>query len=210
MSVVTSIKPQKNPFGKLRAGRVNIYLDGKFGFGLDLETFIKSGLKIEQELTKEEVEKIVRKGEFQKTYEKLLRFVSLRPRSEKEIKDYFRRKKVHESMTGELLKRIKRLQFLDDRKFAVWWIQSRQSFRPKSKRILEQELRVKGINRELVKEILSEQEVDDYKNAKKVLDKKKYRWEKLDPDERIKKESEFLLRQGFGWDIVRKVTNIDG
>ena len=74
MPAITSIKPQKN--GK----RVNIYLDGEYGFGLDLENFVKLGLKVEQEFTDEEIEKIIKKAEFQKVYDKILRFGSLRPR----------------------------------------------------------------------------------------------------------------------------------
>ena len=73
MPIITSIKPQKN--GK----RVNIYLDEEFGFGLDLENFVKLGLKVEQKLSEDEVEEIVKKAEFQKVYDKILRFASLRP-----------------------------------------------------------------------------------------------------------------------------------
>ena len=53
---------------------------------------MKLGLKVEQELTEEEVEKIVKKAEFQKTLDKLLKFATLRPRSEKEIKDWLKKK----------------------------------------------------------------------------------------------------------------------
>jgi len=68
MPTVTSIKPQRN--GK----RVNVYLDGKFGFGIDLENYVTLGLKVEQELSEAEVETIIKKAEFQKTLDKLLKF----------------------------------------------------------------------------------------------------------------------------------------
>ena len=45
MPIITAIKSQK------KKERVNVYLDDKFGFGIDLENFIKLGLKVEQELT---------------------------------------------------------------------------------------------------------------------------------------------------------------
>ena len=101
MPVITSIKQQKNK------NRVNIYLDDKFGFGIDLDNFVLLHLKVNQELTEKEVEEIVKKAEFQKTYDKLLRFVMVRPRSEKEVTDYFRRKKVHESMHLKMLEKLK-------------------------------------------------------------------------------------------------------
>ena len=139
MPTITSIKPQGN--GK----RVNIYLDNEFGFGLDLENYVKLGLKVREELTEEEVEKIRKEGEFQKTYDKILRFGALRPRSEKEYMDWLRKYKVPQSLHKELFNRLKRLDFLNDRKFATWWIEQRLNFRPKSKRVLIQELRIKGI-----------------------------------------------------------------
>src|SRR3972149_6548743 len=134
MPVITSIKQQKNK------NRVNVYLDDKFGFGIDLDNFVILGLKVNQELSEKEVAEIVKKAEFQKTLDKLLRFATLRPRSEKEIKDYFKRKKVHESLHEELTNRLNRLELIDDEKFAKWWIEQRQNFKPKPKRILNQEL----------------------------------------------------------------------
>src|SRR4030042_2523623 len=131
MSVITSIKPQKNN------KRVNIYLDGKFGFGIDLENFVKLGLKVEQSLEDEEIKKIIKKAEFQKTYDYLLKFAMLRPRSEKEIKDWFRRKKTPERLYEDLFSKLKELDLIDDEKFAMWWVEQRLAFRNKFKRDLD-------------------------------------------------------------------------
>ena len=200
MAVITSIKPQKNK------KRVNIYLDGKFSFGLDLENYMKLGLKVEQELSEKEVEEIVKKAELQKTYDKLLRFGTLRPRSEKEINQWFRKHKVHESLHEELLEKLKKLDLVDDKKFAQWWIEQRIQFKNKSKRELQYELRAKGIDRYIIEDVLAENDIDDEKNAKKLLQKNKYKWEKLSDGEARRKKSEYLARKGFGWDVIKKVT----
>lgn len=200
MPTVTDIKPQKNK------KRVNVYLDEEFGFGIDLENFVKLGLKVGQELSEKEVEEIVKKAEFQKTYDKLLKFATLRPRSEKEIKDWLKRKKVHESIHKDLLDRLKRLDFIDDDKFAKWWVGQRIQFKYKSKKDIEYELRMKGIKKEIVDEILSETPIDEEKIAKELLEKKKYRWRNLEPREARQKMSEFLVRKGFVWDIIEKIT----
>ena len=96
MPVITSIKAQKNQ------KRVNINLDGKFGFGLGLENFMKLGLKVNQELMQEEINEIIKKAEFQKCLDKTINFAMVRPRSVKEVKDYFRRKEVPESIHEEV------------------------------------------------------------------------------------------------------------
>ena len=86
MPEITSIKPQKN--GK----RLNIYLDNKFGFGIDIENFVVLGLKEGQEYPQEEINNVIKKAQFQKTLDKLLRFATLRPRSQREIKSWLTQK----------------------------------------------------------------------------------------------------------------------
>lgn len=201
MSTITLIKPQKS------RKRVNIYLDGKFGFGLDLENYLKLNLKVGQELANAEVEKIVKGAEFQKTLDKLLRFATLRPRSEKEINDWFKRRKVHESLHKKLFNRLKRLDLLDDEKFAQWWIGQRLQFKHKSKRELISELRAKGIGKHAIEDALSEVDIDENKMAKKLLEKKMYRWKRLDKLEAKRKMSEFLARKGFGWSEIKSVVD---
>jgi len=200
MPIITAVKPQRN--GK----RVNIYLDGKFGFGLDLANYVKLGLKVEQELKESEVEDIVNKGEFQKTWDKLLRFVSVRPRSEKEIRDYFKRKKVHESLHKKLFNRLKRLELVDDMAFSKWWIEQRTTFKPRGKRVIGYELRGKGVKKEVVEEALSQVTIDEEKVARSLLSKKEYRWKSLPSREARLKKSQFLARKGFSWEIIEKVT----
>ncbi len=202
MATITSIKQQK------KKDRVNVYLDDKFGFGIDLDNFVLLNLKVDQELTEEEIEKIVRKAEFQKTFDKLLRFAMVRPRSEKEIRDYFRRKEVHESLHFDLLKKLKHLNLLNDLEFARWWIDQRIQFKKKSKRIIIQELRIKGISQNNIDDAFGETVIDEEKLAKELLSKKMYKWEKLEPRLKRQKTSQYLAGKGFGWDVVEKVVKI--
>lgn len=199
MATITSIKPQK------KGNRVNIYLDGKFSFGLDLENYMKLGLKIDQELDESEVTEIVKKGEFQKTSDKLLNFAMLRPRSKREIIDWLRRKKVNETIHEDLFNRLKRLELLDDEKFASWWVEQRLTFRKKSKKEIQFELRVKGISSEIIKNVLDEATIDEEKIAKELIKQKKYKWERYEKKIKEQKMKEYLMRKGFGWNIVSKV-----
>ena len=199
MPVITSIKPQKNQ------KRVNVFLDGKFGFGLDLETFVKHKLKVEQELSEDEVEIINKESEFQDVYDKILRFASLRPRSEKEFAFWLKKHKVHQSLHEGLFERLRHLDFLNDKKFAIWWIGQRQEFRPKSKRGLEQELRIKGIEKDVIDETLKEEEVDETSAAKRILKKKEYMWRGLHGFEKRVKMSNYLARNGYSWSVIRQI-----
>ncbi len=202
MPIITSIKQQKNK------NRVNVYLDDKFGFGIDLDNFVLLHLKVDQELTDDEIEEIVRKAEFQKSLDKVLRFASVRPRSEKEIRDYFKRKKYHISIYDSLLEKLKHFELLDDQKFAQWWVEQRGNFKPKPKRILKIELTKKGIVREIINNVLGETVVDEEKMAKDLVERKSYKWKNLEPRIRKQKTSQYLAGKGFSWEVISKVINV--
>lgn len=202
MPTITSIKQQKNK------NRVNVYLDDVFGFGIDLDNFALLNLRVNAELSQDEIEKIVKKAEFQKTLEKLYRFAMVRPRSQKEVKDYFKRKEVHESIQEELIDKLKHLDLLDDLKFAKWWIDQRIQFKKKSKRIIIQELRQKGINQNDIDDAFGDTVIDEEKMARELLAKKIYKWKDLEPREQKQKMSQYLAGKGFSWDVIEKVTEI--
>ena len=93
MSKITKIKAQKNK------KRVNIYLDGKFAFGLDADNFLKANLKKGQELNQKQIDDLIFKNEFQKLFDRTLRLISRRPRSKKEIRDYLKIKTAYKNCT---------------------------------------------------------------------------------------------------------------
>ncbi len=199
MPEVTLLKPQKN--GK----RVNVYLDGVFGFGIDLDNLVLSHIKIGTVLSNEEVEKIVRKAEFQKSLDKLLKFAMLRPRSEKEIDDYLKRKKVHESMWEDLSEKLQHFELLDDAKFAKWWVDQRLAFKKISAKVLKLELFKKGIKKEIVNDVLNETPINEEKMAKDLLEKRSYRWEGLEPRVAKQKKFQYLAGKGFDFEVVKKI-----
>ena len=199
MPTITAIKQQK------REGRVNIYLDGKFAFGIDLENFIKHDLRIEQELTTKEIAEITGAAELQKTYEKILRFAMLRPRSEKELTDWLKRKKTPEEMHGRLFKKLKKLDLIDDEKFARWWVDQRLEFKPRGTRALASELYQKGIDRQIIQDVLENTEMDEVAMAKELVKKNAYKWKRYDEQKRKEKMQAFLARKGFNWDVIREI-----
>jgi regulatory protein len=210
MPTITSITPQKT-FDKSRLGKkkVNIFLDGKFGFGLNLETFVKSKLKIYQELSEQDIERIVKEGEFQTTYDKILMYASLRQRSEKEFETWLVKHKVHPSLKEELFNRLKRLELLDDEKFAGWWIEQRLQFRPKPKNVLYQELKSKGIASETIKEVLEKTDLNEKIQIKNLLIKNERKWKGLNGYEKRRKIFTFLAGKGYGFESIKEVLDTD-
>lgn len=212
MSQITDIKPQKKD-----PRRFNIYVDGKFAFALPSETLVKEGLKIDQQISQEEIQKLVKENEFLKVYDRVLKFFSYRPRSEKELKDWFARKQVGQETQEMILQKMRNLGYLNDEEFAQWWIEQRTTFRPAGTRLLAMELRQKGIEKNLIARLLDclakpgpasrdyiagdvEKEL-----AKKVAEKKLKSLKHLPSLELKQKLSGVLARRGFSWETIKEV-----
>ena len=200
MPLITDIKPQKNK------KRFNIYLDGQFAFGLSVEARLKARLKIDQEISEEKVDELIKEDEFIKFYDRALNFLSYRPRSEKELQDWFKKKKIGNKTQKLIEKKLRRFNYLDDREFTRWWIEQRMTFRPFGKRRLALELRQKGINQEMIEEELGKLEDDKLIELAEELAKKRMKTLKNLPYfETREKLLAFLSRRGFRWEIIKTV-----
>ncbi len=155
----------------------------------------------------------------QDLYEKLLnasfRFVSYRPRSEKEICDFLQKKlkmwkTVGRQTLEKVIKRLGELEYIDDRKFVQWWIEQRSNFRQKGKRLLVLELHQKGVPQRVIDEAWEAQNTNlepysELEAAKGAITKKVAVWQHFPPLERKKKLYGFLGRRGFSSSIIHQV-----
>ena len=131
----------------------------------------------------------------QELLDKVFRFLSYRPRSAKEIQDYLKKKTPSEKKSLEIIKRLKEMKLFNDQEFCQWWIEQRNTFRPRGKRALWYELRQKGIDEKLAKPMIEEM-VNELDLAKKVLKKKNGTRTQL---------TGFLARRGFSWQTIKEV-----
>lgn len=173
-------------------------------FGIDLDNLVRFGINSGKEFSSEQINNIIHEAEFQKTFDKLINFCMLRPRSYFEVFNWMKRKKVHESMNEKLIKRLEKLELLDDEKFAKWWIDQRLTFKNKSIRALKFELAKKGVGKNIIDSLINQTDIDEVKLAQNLLEKKAYRWSRLEADERNRKMTEFLMRNGFSWEIIKE------
>lgn len=203
MSLITAIKPQKNK------KRFNIFIDGKFSLGLDVDTLVKEGLKENQEISSQDIEKLVKENEFQKLLDKALRFLSYRPRSEKEILDFLVRKQAGEETSKMVMVRLKDLEMVDDKAFSDWWVEQRKTFRPKGERGLKTELIKKGVNKELIKKA-TDGTINEELLARESLKRKMETFKKFPPEKYRQKIVSFLAYRGFSWDTIKKILDNKG
>ncbi|MEK7120586.1 MAG: RecX family transcriptional regulator [Patescibacteria group bacterium] len=151
-------------------------------------------------------------------YNLSLRFLSYRPRSEKEVVDYLTKKlskaksasggKIEEVIQKKIIDKLKSYNFIDDTAFAKFWIEQRTKFKHKPFRVIEYELKQKGIDKGLIDEAMAkfdDKSTFDLENARKLAEKKLDFYRNLDVAKRKEKVMGFLLRKGFSYEIVKKV-----
>lgn len=149
--------------------------------------------------------------EYQKLYNYALRLLSYRARSTAEIRrklhTFSQKRKIEEGLGEKVIADLTSQKLLDDTAFALWWIEQRNTFRPKGVRILQIELRQKGVGREVIEHILekSPELVQQEAELAKSLTKRKFPGRDLETEETRGKITGFLARRGFSWDTIRRV-----
>ncbi len=196
-STITDLTLQKR-----NKERLNIFLDGEYAFSLAMS--IASGLSIGKILTPSEIDSLLTKDVLEKAKQSAYRYLSFRPRSIKEVEKSLSRKGFDENTVEQVMDRLLELELVDDRAFAHYWIEQRETFKPRGHRALRHELYQKGIDREIVDSVLIE--VDEESAARRAGQKKVGLWSKLPRDDFFKKMDSFLQRRGFNYEVTRSVT----
>jgi regulatory protein len=189
--VVTDIKPAKKSAGQ------HVYLDGEYAFTISDLDFSAGVVRVGQEMTNEEAEQFGLKQSVNRAYTRALRYIGVRPRSIRETRDYLKRLDLEG--IDEAIERLEAVGLLDDRAFAEAWVRERMTLKPKSAFALKGELMQKGVSVQIIDEVL---EGSDEEEAIKLVIKKKQRGSRFIDKQKL---TGYLLRQGFDYDLVKKV-----
>lgn len=126
----------------------------------------------------------------------ILKFLAFRARSEKEIRDRLTKYGLNPTVIETEIEKLKKWKLVDDTEFAKTYIESRSRSRPRSRKLLELELRRKGINLMTMNDNLMT--MNDVQLAKLALEKKRNIKSR---DQAIR----FLQYRGFSWEVIEKV-----
>ncbi len=198
MATITALTAQmKNP------DRVNVFIDGTFALGL--AQTVAAGLRVGQEISQAELEKLDQHDEVHRARERVLGLLARRPYSSSEISRYLRRHQMGDEIIQNVIDDLTEAKLIDDDAFAAYWVEQRETFRPRSRLALRQELSQKGVDREVVNEALSE--IDEIDAARRVALKQAGRWRGLAEAEWRTKLTRYLMRQGYPYDIVSEIVS---
>ena len=185
--------------------RINVFADDQFLMGVNALIVLQLGLEVGQELSSSQLDQLRSEEALQKAVDRALNYLSFRPRSREEVRRYLRRKETPAELIGSVMERLDRLDLVNDRAFASFWIESREQFSPRGSHALKNELRMKGVEREVTDELVSDEK--DEERALKAGQKKAFsliRIPDIDYATFRTRLGSFLQRRGFGYEITTR------
>ena len=214
--------------------RVNIFVNGKYSFSLDIAQVVDLGIKKGLIITEEQLADYKKASEFGKAYQRALEWVLTRPRSESEVKDHIIRKLKKSSsdalfrarrygaqslgplpvgrggssedfveLSEKIISRLASRGYIDDEKFARYYVENRFVKKGISMKRLKMELIKKGVARDIIERVLDNSGRNDEEEIKKIIAKKRARYD----DEKL---IAYLCRQGFQYDLVKSLVEESG
>ena len=182
------------------AGRYNIFVDGHYSFSLDEFQLVQHSLHSGQEIDETKLAELQAESDFGKNYIRAVDLISRRLRSEREIRDYARRKQWSRDNTERVIARLYDRGYLNDLVFTKAFTRSRQSAQKYSRRRIERDLVNKGISHRIIQQVLDEEAsmVDDSDALANLVAKKYHRYDD------INKLKAYLARAGFRYDDINR------
>jgi len=205
--------------------RVNIFVNNKYSFSLDISQLVDLKIKVGQVITPDNLAEYKKASEYGKAYQRALEWTLTRPHSERELREYLKRRKITiaakerqkiyqaEKQTGQkpcrnvsrpeydfddlIVKRLLEKGYINDRKFAEYYVENRFVKKGISRRRLEMELVKKGVESNIINDILDTR--DDDAEILKIIQKKRHKYP--DNDKLIA----YLVRQGFQFQQAREM-----
>ena len=210
---VTKLSSQKKD-----SSRVNIYIDEEFFCGISLDSVAKFNLYVGAELDEAELAKILKNELLNRFFQRAMSYISRSVKTEFQLRRYLKdlsikkknvwyneiEKDELEKIFNEIISKLTKYGYVDDRVFAEQFVLSRIKNKPRGKMVLISELMSKGVSKDIATEKVDELVEDEYDMLRKIYEKK-FGSEKI--SSRDRKKIDFLLRKGFSWDLIERFIN---
>jgi regulatory protein len=132
-------------------------------------------------------------------------YLSYRPRSEGEIRQWLRKRGFSNDVAEKALARLREQNLSNDLAFAQFWKENRLSFRPKSKRLIERELRDRKVAADIVEQVTTD--IDDEDTAYKLGSRRLASLAHLDYPAFYRRLSSYLAYRGFSYEVIKRTVS---
>ena len=197
---ITDIKSQKR-----KNNRFSVFLNGEYSLGISLTVLKNTGICVGQTLSEEEIALLNNAESIYLCFTKALRFLQYRPRSEYELRKRLQSKQFDTEVIDQVILKLIEQRLLDDTAFASFWKDNRVAYRPRSKTLIKNELRGKGVATEIAEATIID--LDDEKSAYNAAVKKLKTFSTFDYQSFKIKLGGFLQRRGFNYQTINSTIN---
>ena len=192
-----------------RRGLVQLFLDGEAAVKLDAQVFLQSGLKPGDQVSDQELFELIQASDARRAQEKALYLLEYRNYSKRELTEKIARTAASREAAQAAAGRMEELGLIDDRRFGEDYARELFSRKGYGARRAAQELRRKGLDQELVQELVEKYGSPEQseKNIRRVLEKKYPGWRE---DEKVRRRAfAALQRLGYSYQEVREAMGQD-
>lgn len=192
---ITAIEPRRKRLSQL-------YLDGEAAVKVDTETLLKAGWKPGMEISDEDLHQLLQESEARRAKEKALYLLEYRSHSKKELADKISRTTSREAAEAAVDK-MEELGLVNDEDYGRQMAENLLQKKGYGLRRARQELLQKGIDRELIEELLEELASDPEEKLREIVERKYQN--QLDDEKGYRRTVAALQRLGYGWEDIKTV-----
>lgn len=197
--------------------RVNVFLDGRFAFSLDITQVVEYSVKVGQKINDERLAQLRKASEFGKLYQRTLEWTITRPHSIREARDYLRRRQykrkqlnrqrakdekkplpeIEDEVAQLVIDRLIEKKYLNDQKFAEFYVENRYLRKGISQKRLKMEMLQKGVSPEIATAALEKIPCPEDEEILKIIAKKRRKYNDF-------QLVGYLVRQGFNFQKAKE------
>lgn len=145
---------------------------------------------------------LINDAAFQQCLDAAYRYLSYRPRSEAEIRQRLHQRGFDNKVIEKAIAKLKEQNLIDDFAFAQFWKNNRLSFKPKSKKLIQKELKDKKVATQIIGQ--ATQDIDDEGNAYKLGYSRMRTIAHLDYPDFHRRLSNYLSYRGFTYEVIKR------
>ena len=182
-----------------RGEKVHLHIDEEYFITVDNGFLAELGVYNGMTVDCDQIESLRESISIRRAYNKAIDLLSRRDHSKKELVEKLRQK-GHGEFATAAVERLEGYGYLDDRRFAFTFADELIRLRAYGKKRVEQELYRKGVDREIISEVIEE---CDYPSDKlqELIERKYYRY--LSDEKGVNKTVNALLRLGYTYGEIR-------
>ena len=184
--------------------KIAVFIDNSYSFTISEEDYISLNLYEEKDLDEEQINNIRQNVNYRAAKGEAIKFISYKFRSGKEVSNKLSEEGYEMEVMENVIDELTAMGYINDKIFAQKYIFDRSKLKPKSTKLLKLELGARGINSDVIDEVLNDYEVDD-KTVAESLARKKFNKYDMSDDKVIRKIQSFLQHRGFDYEVINKI-----